>query len=235
MANAALRVEDSSSVPPLSAEAAFDDIGPAYESAFAGMPLQADSIKWIISQLEQSQIKPAKVLDVGCATGRPVCADLAAAGHDVLGIDVSSAMLDAARKNVPSAKFEQIDARDFSAPPATFDAITVYYSLIASITQDEIRQCIQKIYDWLKPGGLFVFMTVPIDANNIEIRWMGRRLTASGLASEDVVDWIRRVGFEVVHDAISKFTPKAVEAGICGPEDVLEEETQIVYAKKPTL
>ncbi|KAI9794847.1 MAG: hypothetical protein M1816_002975 [Peltula sp. TS41687] len=190
-------------------------------------------MQWVLTQLDQAQIKPAKILEVGCGTGRPVCAEFAAAGHDVLGIDVSSVMLEAACKRVPQAKFEQMDVRDFSAPSATFDAITVYFSLIVDITPDEIRQCIQNIFDWLKPGGVFVFATVPIAAENVEIRFMGKPVIVSGLDSEDALGWMRKVGFEVVRDAVSKFKPKGVEAGICGPEDVEEEEQLVVCAKKP--
>lgn len=198
--------------------------------------MQVDSIKWIISQLEQAQIKPAKVLDLGSGTGRPVCAALVAAGHDVLGIDLSPSMLERARKQVPQAKFEHVDVRNFSAPSATFDAITVYWSMLTDFSQDDIRQSIRKIYDWLKPGGVFVYVTVPIVGNNVEFRWMGRPIIDSGFSREDTADLFRKVGFEIVHDGVSKNTPtKAIELGVCGPEDVPEEEYQVVYAKKPSL
>ncbi|KAF2098556.1 S-adenosyl-L-methionine-dependent methyltransferase [Rhizodiscina lignyota] len=215
---------------PLSAEAAFDSVGPAYEVAFEGLETQLASIKWIVEQLGQH--KPAKVLDIGCGAGRPVCSELAAAGHDVLGIDISSNMLGAARKNVPQARFEQKDIRDFEAAPGSFDAITVYFSLIASVTQDEIRDFIKRIHGWLRAGGIFVLGTASVDGNNIEMRWMGRPVVCSGLSAEDTVSWMREVGFEVVHEDQSTFTPRAVEAGICEAEDVWEEPHLFVYARR---
>ena len=87
---------------PPSAEEVFDDISPAYESAFAGLPTQAASIEWVLTQLENK--KPARCLDIGCGTGRPVCSELAKAGHSVLGIDVSGVMIADAQKKVPNAK-----------------------------------------------------------------------------------------------------------------------------------
>ena len=214
----------------LSAEEVFDDIGPAYESAFAGLPTQAASIRWVISELESR--KPAECLDIGCGTGRPVCHELAKAGHNVLGIDISTAMIEDARKKVPDARFQKIDLLEYNPDPASFDAITVYFSMIASVTQNQIRQNIKNIYDWLKPGGVFVFGTVPVAGNNLEIKWMGRPVTVSSLEAGEAVDWIQRVGFEVVYHDVSAFTPKAVQASICKEEDVWEEPHLFVYAKK---
>ncbi|MCJ1366210.1 hypothetical protein MMC16_005336 [Acarospora aff. strigata] len=214
-------------------EALFDDIGPAYEPAFEGLPGQLASIKWVLSQLEEGNIKPGKVMDLGCGTGRPVCSQFADAGHDALGVEISTAMVKAARERVPNAKFEQMDHRQYSAPPATFDAITVFFSMLTGMSQEDIRQMIRKIYDWLKPGGVFVFATVPISSEHYYKLWLGRPDVGSSLGREESLDWIRNVGFEVVHEYVEKFTPKAVEEGICGPEEKLEETHLFVYARKP--
>lgn len=215
---------------PLSAEEVFDDIGPAYEQAFEGLPTQAASIDWVIAQL--SEKKPARCLDVGCGTGRPVCLELANAGHDVLGIDISASMVEDAKKKVPNAKFQKMDMMDFDPGPATYDAITVFFSMIASITQDQIRQNIEKIYTWLKPGGVFVFATVPVAGNNLEIKWMGRPVVVSSLEAEEAVRVVREVGFEVVYHGVSTFTPQSVKAGICSADDVWEEPHLFVHARK---
>lgn len=215
---------------PLSAEALFDDVGPAYESAFAKCEPQAASIEWIKSQLADK--KPAKIVDIGCGTGRPVVSELANAGHRVLGIDISGAMIEAAQKNVPNAQFEKKDVKDFSPQAESLDAITVYFSMIAGVTQDEIRENIKKIYGWLKPGGIFVFATVPVAGNNLEIKWMGRPVVVSSLPAEEAVEAVKQAGFEVVKDEVSTFTPSAAEAGICKAEDVWEEPHLFVYAKK---
>jgi ubiquinone/menaquinone biosynthesis C-methylase UbiE len=214
---------------PYSAATTFDSIGPAYESAFASCEPQAASIQWLLTQLPTSG---CKILDIGCGTGRPVCSTLADAGHDVLGIDVSDGMLQAARSNVKNARFEQIDYRNFSAEEESFDAITVYFSFIAGVTQDDIRDAFKKIYGWLKPGGIFVFATVPVAGNNLEIKWMGRPVVVSSLTAEESVAAIKIAGFEVLDEKQSVFTPKAADAGICKDEDVWEEPHVFVYAKK---
>ncbi|KAH5309836.1 hypothetical protein HBI23_155070 [Parastagonospora nodorum] len=222
---------------PLSAEQAFDSIGPAYETAFEGDPEQLVSIKWLLSQLEAANINGARLVDIGCGTGKPVCGALAAAGHDVLGIDVSAAMVEAARERVPTARFEQVNMRDFiaSAAQGSFDAVTVYFSMIASMTQEEIKQFIAGIYRLIRPGGFFVFATVPVSAENLQIKFLGRLIQVSSLGPEEAVEWIKEVGFHVEREAITKFTPKGVEAGICNSEEVSEEPHLFVYAKKSAI
>jgi len=219
----------ATAVDTYNAATTFDEVGPAYESAFEGLPEQAASIQWLISQLK---VKPANILDIGCGTGRPVCSTLSEAGHTVTGIDVSGAMIAAARERAPKAKFEQTDYRKFSAQPDTYDAVTIYFSLIAGVTQEDIRGAFRKAFTWLKPGGLLVFSTVPVAGNNLEIKWMGKPVVVSSLTAEESVEAIKNAGLEVLQDKQSKFTPKAAEAGICQPEDVWEETHLFVYAKK---
>ena len=62
-----------------------------------------------------------RVLDLGCGTGQ-LSAQIAATGAEVVGIDLSAEMIEAAREQFPSLSFAVGDARDFSfAEP--FDAV----------------------------------------------------------------------------------------------------------------
>jgi cyclopropane fatty-acyl-phospholipid synthase-like methyltransferase len=214
---------------PFNAESLFDAIGPAYETAFADYPTQLASIDWLLHNLPAH----ASVLDIGCGSGRPVCSSLASAGHHVEGIDVSSAMIAACKQNVPTATFQKIDIKDFEpAAGQKYDAITVYFTFLASMTQNQIRGHIARVYKWLKEGGLFVFATVPISANNVELEWMGRRIVTSSLSRDEVLEAVKAAGFQVVKVVDDKLTPNAVEAGICKEEHVQEEDHIFVYAKK---
>ncbi len=116
--------------------------------------------------------------------------------------------------------------------PGSLDAATVFFSLIADVTQSEIRSFIAKIHGLLKPGGLFVFATVPLPAESLQINWMGRPVVVSSLAPEDAVASIKDAGFQVEHEALSKFTPRGAEAGICSQDDVWEETHLFVCARK---
>lgn len=213
----------------LGAEALFDSVGPAYEDAFATCTEQQASVDWLARNLPSG----ATVLDIGCGTGRPVCSTLAAAGHSVLGIDISQAMIDAARNNVPAATFEKADIKTYTPKDAgSYDAITVYFSLIASVTQQDIKDTFAKIHTWLKPGGIFVFGTVPISGESLDIYWMGRPITVSSVSQDEALEALKTIGFEVLRVDTSKFMPQAVKAGICDEKDVWEEDHLFVYARK---
>jgi len=213
-----------------STEEVYDDIGAAYEKAFDGLSTQQASIQWVLRELKQ----PSRILDIGCGTGRPVCEAFANAGHEVLGIDLSAVMIETAAKNVPNATFEKVDLKDFigTANSDSFDAVTAYFSMLAGVTQDDIRRSIEGVARLLKPGGLFVFATVPIDANEHPMKWMGRPVVVSSLGVDEVSSLCSKAGFEIVQQETSKFLPKAVEAGLCTKEEVWEEPHLFVYAKK---
>lgn len=230
-----MATNDPATQVPLSPEELFDSIGPGYEIAFANLQPQHEAIEWILQQLQNR--KPAKILDIGCGTGKPVCSSFADAGHDVLGIDVSGVMLSDARAKVTNANatFMKADAYQMEFPAQSFDAITVFFSLIASTTQDLIRRQIFKIYDWLRPGGVLVFASVPVSINEERVSFMGRLCVGSSLSAEEFLDCIGQAGFEVVQHSLSSFTPRGVEAGICEEGESVEEAHVFIYAKKQPL
>jgi SAM-dependent methyltransferase len=85
-----------------------------------GNPIIAleQSIVWgIVDQLE-----PGRALDGACGTGRH-SRHLADLGHDVVGVDLTGAMLERARAGVPEATFIEADLRDIPVATASFDLV----------------------------------------------------------------------------------------------------------------
>lgn len=222
---------------PHSAEAHYDSIGQAYEVAFAGNTKQKESVQWLLQELSAANGKtfhPSRIVDIGCGTGRPVVDMLANAGHDVLGIDISQAMVDAGRANVPNATFEKIDMREFfkREAPESFDAATTYFAGLAGLKQDEYRAKVRAIARLLKPGGLFVFATVPKDGDCLPMKWMGRDWIVSSLSAEDALKTVKKAGFEILEQHQSSFLPKGALAGLCEEGEDMEETHFYVYARK---
>ena len=92
-----------------------------------------------------------RVLDLGCGTGQ-LSAQIAAAGAEVVGIDVSAEMVEAAREQFPDLSFVVGDARDFSfAEP--FDAVFSNAALHWVKPPEAALACIAAC---LGPAGRFV-------------------------------------------------------------------------------
>ncbi len=59
------------------------------------------------------------VLDIGCGCGIPVARSLAAAGHQVTGVDISDVQVERARRLVPDGTFIRADISRLSFSPGS--------------------------------------------------------------------------------------------------------------------
>jgi len=104
----------------------------------------------------------AQVLELGCGSGIPTTQQLAQR-FAVTGVDISSEQINLARQNVPTAKFICADMCQLDFPPASFDAVAAFYSII-HIPREEHAALFQNIATWLRPGGLLV-VTMGVGSN----------------------------------------------------------------------
>ncbi len=96
----------------------------------------------------------SKILDVGCGTGHHV-ASLGAKGLDILGIDISPAMIDKSKQNFPDYKFQVADALDGNAfQPDSYTHILCMYFTIYYFRDKS--QFFHNCYKWLMPGGYLI-------------------------------------------------------------------------------
>jgi SAM-dependent methyltransferase len=107
---------------------------------------------------------PGTLLELGCGTGLHA-SFLAEAGIEVLGIDLSAAMLASAGRRMREApasvadrlSFRQGDARSFRVEQ-TFDAVVSLFHVASYQTRNEdIEGLFATASAHLRPGGLFVF------------------------------------------------------------------------------
>lgn len=99
---------------------------------------------------------PATVLDAGCGTGR-VAIELARRGHDVVGVDVDPAMLDAARAKAPSLTWVEGDLTDPALDLGrTFDVVVMAGNVLIFVPSGTEGQTIANAARHLSPGGRLV-------------------------------------------------------------------------------
>ena len=94
------------------------------------------------------------ILDVGCGYGRTLL-ELAAEGYTALhGTDISSNMLELARRVLPSAVFAQGSGLTIPFPDSHFDAALLIAVLTSIIDDAGQQKLVAEILRVLKPGGV---------------------------------------------------------------------------------
>lgn len=96
--------------------------------------------------------RDAKILEIGAGTGLQTVA-LLAAFDDVVGIDISPALLAVARQCAPGVPYHAMDAHKPDFPPHSFDAI-VGVSILHHLNWDQALASFRQL---LRPGGLVRF------------------------------------------------------------------------------
>lgn len=213
-------------------EELFQDIGPAYQDAFGyHAPAHIRSLKLLISQLSPG----SNIVDIGCGTGRPACEMLVKAGHKVIGVDAAPAMIESARAQVTEGTFYVSDSRAWQPQSSElpFDAVIAYFSHLIGMSQQDIRDFFPTAFKWLKPGGLLVFGTVPVDKEHWPTRWMARDIITSSLDTPQLLDAVQTAGFVVEHHEVEVYHPRAQDAGICDQDQTRPEPHVFIHAKKP--
>ncbi len=97
------------------------------------------------------------VLELGCGAGR-VTGYLDARGGDVLGIDISPAMIDYCRRRYPELQFQVGDLSDLSGlPDGSRDLVVAAYNVLGVFDDTERKGVLLEIRRVLVDGGLLIF------------------------------------------------------------------------------
>src|SRR5207248_8510336 len=74
---------------------------------------------WLAELLDRLAPR-SRVLELGCGPGVPTARDIAAAGHHLVGVDISARQPDLARQHVPGATFIEADMMSLELEPRSF-------------------------------------------------------------------------------------------------------------------
>jgi len=139
----------------------------------------------------------AQVLELGCGAGVP-CTQLLAQQAHVTGVDISAAQIALAKQHVPDATLLQADMMTLAFPPASFDAVGAFYSVI-HLPRAEQAVLIERLAAWLRPGGWFlVNLGVSNDPGSIEPDWLGTTMYWSSYDAQTNLDLVSQAGFTLV-------------------------------------
>ena len=177
-------------------EQGYDRIGEEYErwSAKATDPARERYLKVLLEGLP----KGAQVLDLGCGSGALATRRLSER-FQITGVELSSRMVELARRNIPSATFVRADMASVEFPPELFDGVCAFYSL-THLPQKELPTLLRMVARWLKPGGLFVAsMGSGEDPGSVEDEWVGGvPMYFAGHAVQTNEELVEEAGLRVV-------------------------------------
>lgn len=98
----------------------------------------------------------SRILDAGCGTGR-VAAELAARGHQVVGVDVDPQLLEAAAADHPGPVWVNADLSELdlaaAGHPEPFDAAVIAGNVMTFLAPGSESEVLRRVGAHLKPGG----------------------------------------------------------------------------------
>jgi SAM-dependent methyltransferase len=137
------------------------------------------------------------VLDLGCASGVPVAAELAKK-YRVTGVDISQEHIEQAARNVPGTEFICADARTITFLDGRFEAAVSLYTF-DHIPRQEHRALLERLHQWLKPGGLLLLSIEDSDQPGIVAEWLGVDMYFSMFGADATRQLVGDTGFNIEH------------------------------------
>lgn len=118
-----------------------------------------NSATGLLRVLRKAGITTGLVVDLGCGSGL-WARELADAGYDVLGIDISAAMIEIARGRVPQAEFRVGSLLKAKLPQcAAVTSLGECFNYLFDRNNGigALSRLFRRVYSALKPGGLLIF------------------------------------------------------------------------------
>lgn len=137
--------------------------GPDYDRSVAAAGEDPDRWRGRLEELAKYK-SGGTILDLGCSAGG-FLSGLNETAWSCCGIEMSEEVANKARARTRANVFVG-DILDAPFPPASFDAITCFHVMEHLYQPHEI---FQKVYNWLKPGGIFYLMVPNIHSAGCRI------------------------------------------------------------------
>ena len=134
-----------------------EDLAYIHDMGFRDYAL--NSAPGILDILRNHNIKEGLIVDLGCGSGLSA-REFIKAGYRVLGIDISPAMIDIARKKVPEAEFRVSSFFHTEIPSCmvvTSIGECLNYLFDEQYNSETLTILFDRIFQALIPGGIFIF------------------------------------------------------------------------------
>lgn len=136
----------------------YEEFAQVYDLFMDEVPYEDWCVR-LVQLLAREGIRDGLVLDLGCGTGSLTLL-LAENGYDMIGVDASASMLQAAREKCgehPEILFLQQDMRSFELYGTVRAVISACDTLNYVSGEEELLRVFRLVNNYLDPGGLFLF------------------------------------------------------------------------------
>jgi SAM-dependent methyltransferase len=145
------------------AREAYETLAPGYDELTSANDYELWLGETLLPELERRGLRHGRVLDAGCGTGRAF-EPLLRRGWEVVGCDLSPAMLAEARRKFPEIPMTMADLRELPVVGA-FDLVLCLNDVVNYLTEDGgLERAVARMAANLAPGGFLLF-----DANTLEL------------------------------------------------------------------
>ena len=183
--------------------ASYDSVAEEYAIHYFDELLNKPFDRNLLAGFAELTPQGSQVCDLGCGPGH-VTRFLSQLGVDVLGVDISPAMVQVARRLNPGLTFQQGDMLDLQFPEGRFAGIAAFYSLI-HIDRPQVPQALRELSASAgarRPPALAAFhvgegeihrdeflgRSVSCHASFFEIAEMKASLEEAGFLIEEILD-----------------------------------------------
>lgn len=138
----------------------WNKVADMYNEKFMDMDLYNETYDYICETVAKEN---AKLLEIGCGPGNITKYLLSnRPDFDILGIDIAPKMIEHARKNNPTARFEMMDTRNIGELQTKFDGIVCGFCL-PFLSEQEAAKLIADCHNLLSQNGLLYLSFVEGD------------------------------------------------------------------------
>jgi SAM-dependent methyltransferase len=178
----------------------YDALAPRWEE-WTGAVTPDPRSQWV-GKLVDAVGPGEAVVELGCGTGSPVGAELAAR-YEYTGVDASTGMLERARTRLPQANFVERDMEDVMFTPGSLGGVVALYSII-HVPRGRHAHLLASIASWLRPAGAFVATMHSRDrGDDYQPDWLGGGpMRWSGFDAATNLALIEAAGMEIVESEV---------------------------------
>lgn len=181
--------------------AGYDAIADRYAEWAASF--ESPVARWLAKFVERVP-EGARVLELGCGGDNPSTRELVSR-YDYLGVDLSGAQIERARRASPGARFEVGDATRLELEPASFDGVVSLF-MLGHVPRAEQGPLLARIAGWLRQGGWLLATLGTAEAEDeVDDDWLGAPMFFASFDEEANRRLLERAGLELVDARVVPF------------------------------